>query len=180
MSHPPATSLFDGGPLRPLPLERDSDLDTRVAALWRAARLGPAVEQLRRHVLNGDERRIDGAQFRALEVIADNDPCPMRDLSRALDVNPSTVTRTVNQLAHKGLVTKSRAHHDHREISVSLTADGREAHRYFVDRAFQIYEQVFSVFNDTEKQLLASYLERMLAATDHALVHLRGASEDSP
>lgn len=150
----------------------DWDLDHKVAALWRAARLGPTVERLRRHVLGGGSRSIEPGQFRALDAVAGNGPATIRALADIMDVEPSTVTRAVTRLETDGLVYKQRAERDHREVLVELTDLGAARHQYFVDRAYRIYEEIFTVFDTGEREVLADLLERMLVSTDAALARL--------
>lgn len=150
----------------------DWDLDHKVAALWRAARLGPTVERLRRHVLGGGSQSIEPGQFRALDAVAGNGPATIRTLADIMDVEPSTVTRAVTRLETDGLVYKQRAQRDHREVLVELTDLGAARHQYFVDRAYRIYEEIFTVFDTSERQVLADLLERMLVSTDAALARL--------
>ena len=150
----------------------DWDLDHKVAALWRAARLGPTVERLRRHVLGGGSQSIEPGQFRALDAVAGNGPATIRMLADIMDVEPSTVTRAVTRLETDGLVYKQRAERDHREVLVELTDLGAARHQYFVDRAYRIYEEIFTVFNTSEREVLADLLERMLVSTDTALARL--------
>ncbi|MDE0319099.1 MAG: MarR family transcriptional regulator [Acidimicrobiaceae bacterium] len=148
------------------------DLDHKVAALWRAARLGPTVERLRRHVLGGGSQSIEPGQFRALDAVAGHGPVSIRALADIMDVEPSTVTRAVVRLETDGLVSKRRADRDHREVLVELTDLGAARHQYFVDRAYRIYEEIFTVFDTSERALLADLLERMLVSTDAALARL--------
>ena len=150
----------------------DWDLDHKVAALWRAARLGPTVERLRRHVLGGGSQSIEPGQFRALDAVAGNGPATIRTLADIMDVEPSTVTRAVTRLETDGLVYKQRAERDHREVLVELTDLGAARHQYFVDRAYRIYEEIFTVFDTGEREVLADLLERMLVSTDAALARL--------
>ena len=150
----------------------DWDLDHKVAALWRAARLGPTVERLRRHVLGGGSQSIEPGQFRALDAVAGNGPATIRALADIMDVEPSTVTRAITRLETDGLVYKQRAERDHREVLVELTDLGASRHQYFVDRAYRIYEEIFTVFNTQEREVLADLLERMLVSTDAALARL--------
>ena len=150
----------------------DWDLDHKVAALWRAARLGPTVERLRRHVLGGGTKSIEPGQFRALDAVAGNGPATIRALADIMDVEPSTVTRAITRLESDGLVYKQRAERDHREVLVELTVLGAARHQYFVDRAYRIYEEIFTVFNTGEREVLADLLERMLVSTDAALARL--------
>lgn len=150
----------------------DWDLDQKVAALWRAARLGPTVERLRRHVLHSGTQSIEPGQFRALDAVAGHGPTTIRALSEVMDVEPSTVTRAVTRLEAEGLVFKRRADRDHREVLVALTALGTARHQHFVDRAYRIYEEIFTVFDVGERAVLADLLERMLISTDAALARL--------
>lgn len=144
-------------------------IDDKVAALWRSARLGPTVERLRRHVLQGGARSIEAGQFRALDAVAANGPCPVSELATTMGVEPSTVTRATSRLEANGLIKKSRSPRDHRQVLLELTDEGSELHRFFVDRAFEIYQQIFAVFTTDERVLLADLLERMLKSTDLVL-----------
>lgn len=145
------------------------DVEEKLAALWRAARLGPTVERLRRHILQGGERSIEPGQFRALDAVAAHGPCPVRELAIVMDVEPSTVTRATARLETAGWIEKRRGEHDQREVLIDLTPKGADLHGYFVERAFETYQDIFSVFSNDEHVLLADLLERMLKATDHAL-----------
>ncbi len=150
----------------------DWAIDDKLAALWRSARLGPTVERLRRHVLQGGTRSIEPGQFRALDAVAAHGPCPVSELAMTMGVEPSTVTRATSRLEDAGLIKKSRAARDHRQVLLELTQEGAELHRFFVDRAFEIYQQIFAVFTTDERVLLADLLERMLKSTDLALADI--------
>lgn len=145
------------------------DIDEKLAALWRAARLGPTVERLRRHVLQAGDRSIESGQFRALDAIAAHGPCPVRELAAVIGVEPSTVTRATARLEASGLIKKSRATADQRQVMLELTDEGARRHRYFVDRAYETYEEIFARFSPEERALLADLLERMLKSTEAVL-----------
>lgn len=145
------------------------DVEERLAALWRAARLGPTVERLRRHVLQGGQRSIEAGQFRALDTVAAHGPCAVRELATIMGLDPSSATRAVAKLEAAGWIEKNRSEHDHREVLVRLTGPGREHHRFFVERAFALYQEIFVVFSGQERVVLADLLERMLKSTDAAL-----------
>lgn len=150
-------------------LNDEWDNDERLAALWRAARLGPTVERLRRHVLQAGPQSIEAGQFRALDSVAANGPCPVRELAMVMGLEPSSVTRAIGRLETKGLVRKRRAERDQREVLVELTDEGSRIHQLFVDRAYEIYEEIFTVFSDEERFVLADLLERMLKSSEAAL-----------
>jgi DNA-binding MarR family transcriptional regulator len=154
------------------------DVDERLGALWRAARLGPTVERLRRHILQGGERVIEAGQFRALDAVAANGPCAVRELAIVMGLEPSSMTRALAKLEAAGWIEKNRSVHDHREVLVELNDVGREHHRYFVDRAFAVYEEIFVVFSGQERIVLADLLERMLKSTDAVLATSVGLDPD--
>ncbi len=161
-AHPPTLSFpADGG--------AQWDVDAKLAGLWRAARLGPTVERLRRHILQGGQRSIEPGQFRTLDAIAAHGPCPVRELATVMDVEPSTVTRATGRLEADGWIAKHRGQRDQREALIELTDAGTEFHRTFVDRAYDTYQEIFHVFTDDERVLLADLLERMLKSTEHTL-----------
>lgn len=167
-------------PVRTLAVQLDEigsdwEVDEKLAALWRSARLGPNVERLRRHVLQGGERTIEPGQFRALDTVAGHGPAPVREIATVMGVEPSTVTRAMAKLEAAGLVVKRRARHDQREVLVALTDQGLELHQYVVDRAATVYQDVFAVFSPQERVLLVDLLERMLKSTDVVLADLAGA-----
>ncbi len=145
------------------------DVEERLGTLWRAARLGPNVEALRRHVLNGGERSIEAGQFRALDAVAGHGPCPVRELAIVLGLEPSSVTRALARLESQGWIEKNRSPSDQREVLVGLTESGQEQHRFFVNRAFEVYQDIFVVFSSQERVLLADLLERMLKSTEAVL-----------
>lgn len=153
-------------------IDESWDIDQKVAALWRSARLGPTVERLRRHVLQGGEESIESGQFRALDAVAAHGPCPVRELAGIMGLEPSSVTRATTRLESSGLIKKTRADRDHRQVLLELTDEGARLHRFFVDRAYEIYQEIFAVFTTEERVLLADLLERMLKSTDLTLADL--------
>lgn len=150
-------------------IDGEWDIDERLAALWRAARLGPTVERLRRHILQEGPVTIESGQFRALDAVAAHGPCAVRELAVVMGLEPSTVTRAVGRLENNGLVEKRRSERDQREVLVALTELGLQLHQGFVERAFEVYQEIFAVFSEQERIQLADLLERMLKSTDAAL-----------
>lgn len=67
-------------------------------------------------------------QFRILDGIACGRAGRMSDLSGLLDVDKSTVTRLLEPLVRRGLVSKERSPHDPRTCLLSLTRAGQEVY----------------------------------------------------
>jgi DNA-binding MarR family transcriptional regulator len=155
-------------------IDEQWDIDEKLGALWRSARLGPTVERLRRTILQAGERAIEPGQFRALDTVAAHGPAAIGEIATVMGLEPSSVTRATAKLEAAGLIRKQRAERDHREVLVELTDEGLEVHQYFVDRAFALYQQIFVVFSLEERLVLADLLERMLKSSDVVLAEVAG------
>jgi len=69
------------------------------------------------------------AQMRCLRVLAHEENCTMRDLSRHLGVRPSTATELVDALVRGGFVQRNPDPQDRRAVRLSLAAKGRRMHQ---------------------------------------------------
>ncbi|CAN5509705.1 MarR family transcriptional regulator [soil metagenome] len=70
------------------------------------------------------DQKVTLVQYRALVVLA-SDPQTVGELAAALNVHPSTATRTCDRLVAKGLIRRAHDTNNRREVRVSLTASGR-------------------------------------------------------
>ncbi len=64
-------------------------------------------------------------QYRALVLLATRGDQNVGMLADALGIHPSTTTRLCNRLVGKGLVARTTSEGNRREVTVTLTADGR-------------------------------------------------------
>ena len=69
---------------------------------------------------------MTGPQVWAMKVIAESAPIRVTDLSRRMYLHPSTVVGILDRLELHDQVTRTRSEKDHRVVTVSLTAKGRE------------------------------------------------------
>ncbi len=69
---------------------------------------------------------LTGPQVWAMKVLAESEPIRVTDLARRMYLHPSTVVGILDRLEHNSLVTRTRSRKDHRVVTVSLTAQGRE------------------------------------------------------
>src|SRR5512141_1027205 len=69
---------------------------------------------------------LTGPQVWAITVIADSAPIRVTDLARRMYLHPSTVVGILDRLEQQAQVTRTRSEKDHRVVTVSLTAKGRE------------------------------------------------------
>ena len=69
---------------------------------------------------------LTGPQVWAMTVLAESAPIRVTDLARRMYLHPSTVVGIVDRLEQHAQVTRTRSGKDHRVVTVSLTAKGRE------------------------------------------------------
>ncbi|EIV95021.1 MarR family winged helix-turn-helix transcriptional regulator [Frankia sp. QA3] len=66
-------------------------------------------------------------RFKVLQLLADSEPCRLRDLADAVSVAPRTMTEMVDGLESDGLVVRRSHPTDRRAVLLALTPAGREA-----------------------------------------------------
>jgi DNA-binding MarR family transcriptional regulator len=69
---------------------------------------------------------MTGPQVWALTVLAESAPIRVTDLARRMYLHPSTVVGILDRLEQQAQITRTRSEKDHRVVTVSLTAKGRE------------------------------------------------------
>ena len=69
---------------------------------------------------------LTGPQVWAMKVLAESAPIRVTDLARRMYLHPSTVVGILDRLEQHAQVTRRRSRRDHRVVTVSLTAKGRE------------------------------------------------------
>lgn len=69
---------------------------------------------------------LTGPQVWAMKVLADSAPIRVTDLARRMYLHPSTVVGILDRLEQQAQVARTRSEKDHRVVTVSLTAKGRE------------------------------------------------------
>jgi DNA-binding MarR family transcriptional regulator len=84
--------------------------------------------------LAGIEHDVSVVQFRALVVLWELEPRTLAALAHELDVHPSTATRLCDRLVAKGLVRRSTAEANRREVELRLSDEGREVVAGVIDR----------------------------------------------
>ena len=147
----------------------EHDVNRRLASVWRDSRLGPTVEKLRRHVLRDGDVEIELAHYRVLHALSEHGSMAMRTLANTVGSTQSSVSRSVQRLEERGLVTRTQSSDDLRSFTIALTAHGVEFHDYLMVRAFDVYGDIFAVFSIAERQTLAALMERLLKSADSVL-----------
>ena len=104
-------------------------------------------------------------QFRTLRHLAGGYNTPA-DLARHLAVTAPTITRLVDGLERKGLVSRASLASDRRQVRLELTDAGRAVLREFQRKAGKQVQQLVDQLSPVEQRLL----ERSLANLERALI----------
>ena len=90
--------------------------------------LRPSVMRLARRLrqMRDDALDLNANQLSALGVLLNSGDLLMGELAASEKVQPPSMTRIVNGLEERGLVTRQADPHDRRSARVSLTEEGRQ------------------------------------------------------
>jgi len=64
-------------------------------------------------------------QFRILEVLNENEPCPMGEIARRSFIDPATLTKIVDRMVRDNLVYRAPDPGDRRRVLVMTAAEGK-------------------------------------------------------
>jgi DNA-binding MarR family transcriptional regulator len=104
------------------------------------------------------------AQYRALVVLASRGPQRIVDLAKALGVTPSTAGRMCERLLRKGLIRRSRARNDRREVLVSITPDGRSVVDQATSRRRALIADILGKLPPAEQAAVARAMQAFATA----------------
>ena len=85
----------------------------------------------------------------------------MKDLSLAVGVDSSTMTRMVDQLVDKGLVVRKTDEKDRRLVRIGLTPAGRKLHRELNGALAGFYKDSLDEIPDQERVVIIQSLDRL-------------------
>lgn len=103
------------------------------------------------------------AQCHALVEIGRREDLSLKELSEILELNKSTVSKTVEDLFKKGLITREQLESDRRAVKINLTDTGR---RHFIkiekdmnDRFREIFDRIPEDKKDSVLNALKIYID---------------------
>lgn len=92
------------------------------------------------------------AQCHALVEIADEKVISLNDLTSALKINKSAASRTVDELLHKGYITREQDPDDRRYVKIALTPDGWQMHKQIESSSREKFNMVLSEIPEEKRQ----------------------------
>jgi len=131
---------------------------------WRELRRGAATAVVRDQMFGTDAEAIEPGHMDVLDLL--DRTWRMGDLTAALRVDPSTITRTIQRMEADGLVVRTPATGDRRVVTVAITRAGRRIHSEVAQRRSDILEQILDPLDDDEREQLVDLLEQFIASLD--------------
>jgi DNA-binding MarR family transcriptional regulator len=160
----------------PAPLKKENkapDAAPETALDTQAERIAELMEQTARALfkarkpepkkLKPEALTLTLAQMRCLRVLAHEENCSMRDLSRHLGVRPSTATELVDSLVRGGYAQRNPDPQDRRVVRLSLAAKGRRMHQKHREHRRKHMRSVIENLTDEQRGAMLGALETLMS-----------------
>ena len=106
------------------------------------------------------------SQYTVLMALRDGDFTNAADLARNICHDAGSLTRILDQLEERGLITRRRNAADRREVSLALTARGRALIETVLPRVVDFWNTTLEGFSATEIREMIRLLTRLTAAAE--------------
>jgi DNA-binding MarR family transcriptional regulator len=105
---------------------------------------------------------LSGMQFAVLKHLAEGSAQTAAELCRFMQYDTGAMTRILDRLEERGLVSRERSRTDRRAVVLKLSASGRTQLPRFAGVAGGVLEAHLAGFSGGEVDALKSYLGRMI------------------
>jgi MarR family transcriptional repressor of emrRAB len=126
-------------------------------------------EALRRDVqARLDPHDMNDSDFRTLMMLysSENGSSTPGELCALAEQKPTNMTRITNLLAKRGLITRSHATHDRRQVVLKITAEGRRFVLALLPPMFPDLVSRFTCFSDAERRTFEGLLKKLALHMD--------------
>lgn len=125
------------------------------------------------------ELGITGHQASVLFMVASGKCLLAVELAREYGVDASAVTRLLDRLEKRGLLTRARSDEDRRVVRLALTAEGQAIAARMPAVFTGVTEKLLSGFTSEEAGFLKSLLRRVLANSDERFCGIRDSASNA-
>lgn len=107
---------------------------------------------------------LHAAEMNAIDILGKLGPISMGRLSRETFISPSNTTNTVKKLEQAGLVSRTRSENSDREVTVTLTAEGKRIFRHCYPKILgEAHDHMTDRLTRSEHGQLAKLLGKLIA-----------------
>ena len=104
---------------------------------------------------------LSPGQPKVLHYLVRHDNCMQKDIACALDIEPATVSRLLDNMAQAGMIRRAEPGENRRAESISITQAGREAYARWDVLCTGVEADALRDFSAQEKEQFITYLGRM-------------------
>lgn len=104
---------------------------------------------------------LSPGQPKVLHYLTRHDNCMQKDIAYALDIEPATVSRLLDNMAQAGMIRRAEPGENRRAESVTITGAGREACARWDVLCAEVEADALRDFSAQEKEQFIGYLCRM-------------------
>lgn len=104
---------------------------------------------------------VTSSQGYTLLSLPDDGTLSMNELSKAMGVDNSTMTRMVDQLIDKALVHRNPDEKDRRQVRIGLTAKGDELREHLEQALQSLYKEALGEIGEEERLTIINGLKRL-------------------
>lgn len=119
---------------------------------------------------------VTAAQFKVLMIILQGHDTPA-ELCRHLSLDSGSMTRMLDRLQQKNLITRIRSENDRRQVHLALTEEGRALNALLPTIGAAAMNDFTAALTPEELATLESLLKKMLLAAGDAIVIERLGNE---
>jgi DNA-binding MarR family transcriptional regulator len=139
----------------------------------KARELRESVRQLERKlgILEDGEMSccsLTMAQCHALVEIGRAECISLIELAKLLDLDNSTMSRTVNNLVNSGMVERALDPNDRRYVTIRLTTEGDVDFREIESNMSEYYEKIYAAIPQEDRSKVLEGLRILLKAIDES------------
>lgn len=116
------------------------------------------LESLKAYV---SDKNINRTQLRALVFINNNGKITMTDLCERLNIEKGSLTTMVDDLTHKGYLTRTRDLRDRRKYILNLTDEGKLISKDFLEVLGKKLESKFLNINEEDRKLFLESIKNL-------------------
>ena len=112
------------------------------------------------------DQELTFSQWTTLVALHDGRITTAGDLAHNICHDAGSLTRLIDQMEKRGLVTRQRSKEDRRVVTLGLTARGRALVEALAPRVMNFWNRLLSGFSHTEVDTLIALLTRLVLAAD--------------
>ncbi|WP_344962680.1 MarR family winged helix-turn-helix transcriptional regulator [Streptomyces thioluteus] len=109
------------------------------------------------------ERELRMWHMAVLAALTDFGPHPQRDLATRLSIDPSDMTKVLDDLVARGHVERTRDPHDRRRFSVAVGPAGKRELTRLTAEARAVQDEILAPLDARERERLHALLAKVFA-----------------